>query len=323
VFASFVGTLEVLSEQERAMVAGFAINRFRGNRELLRDAIEYVRRRTGLPTFGVIPYIGDLGLPEEDSVSFKARKEDAAPRGADQVEIAVIDIPHISNFTDFDPLGLEPDVRLRIIRKAGQLELPDAVIIPGSKNVPGDLTYLRQSGLAERIWALRQKGVAVVGICGGMQMLGDTIEDPHRLESEGIAQPGLSLLPIRTILEKEKTLKAVTALHVASGLELRGYEIHHGQTAGQGLRPAVVREDGNGLGYASEDGRVFGTYLHGLFDADLFRRWFINDLRKRRGLRVLDGIQRAFDIEPALNRLADMVRANLDVDGIYRKMGLK
>jgi adenosylcobyric acid synthase len=323
VFASFVGTLEVLSEHERALVAGFAINRFRGNQDLLRDAIEYVQRHTGLPTFGVVPYIRNLGLPEEDSVSFKAGGPGNAPRGADQVEIAIIDIPHISNFTDFDPLGLEPDVCLRIVRKASQLESPDAVILPGSKNVPGDLAYLRECGLAERIGKLRQKGVAVVGICGGMQMLGECIEDPHRIESEGVAKPGLSLLAIKTFLKEEKELKAVTARHVVSGLELQGYEIHHGQTTGEGLRAAVIREDGETIGYASKDGRVFGTYLHGLFDADAFRRWFLDDLRKRRGLSVLGKIQVEFDIEPALNRLADIVRANLDVEAVYRRMGLK
>ncbi len=323
VFASFVGTLEVLSERERALVAGFAINRFRGNQDLLKDAIEYIQRHTGLPTYGVIPYIRDLGLPEEDSVSFKAGSRNNAPRGADQVEIAIIDIPHISNFTDFDPLVLEPDVCLRIVRKAGQLELPDAVILPGSKNVPGDLVYLKESGLAEKIEKLRQKGVAVVGICGGMQMLGESIEDPHRIESEGVAKSGLSLLSIRTVLKEEKELKAVTAKHVVSGLELRGYEIHHGQTTGEGLRAAVIREDGEIIGCASKDGRVFGTYLHGLFDADAFRRWFLDDLRKRRGLPALGKIQVEFDIEPALNRLADIVRANLDVEAVYRRMGLK
>jgi cobyric acid synthase CobQ len=323
VFASFVGTLEILSERERAMVAGFAINRFRGNRALLGDAIEYMHDRTGVSVFGVIPYIHDLGLPEEDSVSFKTGKRQAAARGPEQVELAVIDVPHISNFTDFDPLGLEPDVCLRIVRKAEDLDNPDAVIIPGSKNVPGDLAYLRESGLAEKIEALRLKGVVTLGICGGLQMLGETIEDPHRMEWEGGTQPGLGFLSLRTVLDRDKTLQAVTARHVPSGLELKGYEIHHGHTTGEGPLPVVVREDGTGLGYISDDGCIWGTYLHGLFDADAFRRWFIDDLRKRRGLLPLKKIQAAFDIEPALDRLADIVRKNLDVDAVYRAMGLR
>ncbi len=323
VFASFVGTLEILSEWERAMIAGFAVNRFRGNQALLDDAIKYMYDRTGVPVFGVIPYVPNLGLPEEDSVSFKAGRRQAPAKGPEQVEIAVIDVPHISNFTDFDPLDLEPDVCVRIVRKAEDLDRPDAVIIPGSKNVPCDLAHLRESGLAGKIEALRLKNVVILGICGGMQMLGETIEDPHRMEWEGGTQPGLGFLSLRTVLVRDKTLQAVNARHVPSGLELRGYEIHHGLTSGQGALPAVIREDGNGLGYISDDGCVLGTYLHGLFDADAFRRWFIDDLRKRRGLLPLKEIQAAFDIEPALDRLADIVRENLDVDAVYRAMGLR
>ena len=324
VFASFIGTVEVLSEKERAMVAGFVINRFRGKKELLDDAIDYTQQYTGLPTFGVIPYIHDLGIPEEDSVSFKIRKQEIKSKDVDQVEIAIIDLPHISNFTDFDSINLEQDVLLKIIRKTDDLGTPDAIIIPGSKNVLSDLDYLRKSGMTERIITLaRKKKTTIIGICGGFQILGTTIADPDCVESDAGSQPGLSLLAIKTVIKKEKALKAVTARHIASGLELRGYEIHHGQTTGEYLQPAVVSEDGEAIGYASKDGRIFGTYLHGLFDADAFRRWFIDDLRVRRGLPAIKRIQTIFDIEPALNRLADIVRANLNVDEIYRKMGIK
>nr|VFK56960.1 MAG: adenosylcobyric acid synthase (glutamine-hydrolysing) [Candidatus Kentron sp. TUN]VFK64493.1 MAG: adenosylcobyric acid synthase (glutamine-hydrolysing) [Candidatus Kentron sp. TUN] len=322
VFASFVGTMEVLWERERALVAGFIINRFRGQQVLLADAIEYVRNHTGVPVFGVIPYLQDLGLPEEDSVSFKATDKSTPPRGADQVEIAIIDVPHISNFTDFDPLGLETDVCLRIIREAHQLGLPDAVIIPGSKNVPSDLAHLRSSGLAERIVALAQKGVTIIGICGGMQILGEEIADPHRIESSGNVQTGLGLLPIRTVLASDKTLKAVSAYHPESKLTLKGYEIHHGYTKGD-LRPAMITNGGDAIGFASEDGTVTGTYLHGLYDNDAFRRRFIDGLRTRRGLAPIGTVRITYDLEPALDRLADVVRANLDVEKIYRKMGLK
>ena len=323
VFASFVGTVEVLSEKERAMVAGFIINRFRGKKELLDDAIDYTQQYTGLPTFGVIPYIHDLDIPEEDSVSFKARKPEIKSKNVDQVEIAIIDLPHISNFTDFDSINLEQDVLLKIIRKTNDLGTPDAVIIPGSKNVLSDLNYLRESGLTDRITTLaRNKTTTIVGICGGFQILGTNISDPDCVESAAGSQPGLSLLAIKTVIRKEKALKAVTARHIASGLNLRGYEIHHGQTTGK-VQPAVISEDGETIGYASKDGRIFGTYLHGLFDADAFRRWFIDDLRVRRGLPAIKKIATVFDIEPALNRLADIVRANLNVDEIYRKMGIK
>nr|VFJ92211.1 MAG: L-threonine O-3-phosphate decarboxylase /adenosylcobyric acid synthase (glutamine-hydrolysing) [Candidatus Kentron sp. LFY] len=333
VFASFVGTMEVLWERERALVAGFIVNRFRGQQALLAEAMEYVRHHSGVPVLGVIPYLRDLGLPEEDSVSFKAMDKDTS-RGANQVEIAIVDLPHISNFTDFDPLELEMDVCLRIIRGARQLGSPDAVIIPGSKNVPGDLAYLQNTGLAEEIMALARKGVTVMGICGGMQMLGNGIADPHGIESGGadsggidpngnVSQMGLGLLPMDTVLARDKTLKLVSAHHRQSGLTVKGYEIHHGYTSGSHPCPAMITEDGSAIGFASEDGIISGTYLHGLYDNDAFRRWFIDDLRVRRGLAPAGTVQTTYDLEPALDRLAHVVRANLDVEGIYRKMGLQ
>jgi cobyric acid synthase CobQ/L-threonine-O-3-phosphate decarboxylase len=327
VFAAFIGTMEVLSQREREMVAGFVVNRFRGDPALLGDAFEYVRRHTGIPTLGLVPFIRDLGLPEEDSVSFKEKRETAGGPGKDQVEIAVVDLPHISNFTDVDPLAMEPDVFLRVVRTPGELGRPDAVILPGSKNVPGDLAFLRETGLADAICDLGRKGAHIVGICAGMQMLGEAVDDPYGIESNmGSDQPSwpaLALLPIRTVLREEKTLTATTARHVASNRMLRGYEIHHGESDGENLRPAVVREDGKILGFESMDGRVLGTYLHGLFDSDPFRRWFIDRLRTARRLSPLETVQAVFDIEPALDRLADMVRENLDVKTIYKRMGLR
>lgn len=326
VFASFIGTLEVLEEWERALVAGFIINRFRGQRALLGDAIDYVQAHTGLPTFGVIPYLRDLGLPEEDSVTFKERDgsggHDSGQRG-DTVEIALVDLPHISNFTDFDPLELEPDVRLRIIRSAQEIGAPDALILPGSKNVPGDLAWLRESGIAEAIANLSPR-TSIVGICGGLQMLGERLADPHGLESaDGRTHwAGLSLLPLHTVLEREKRLKRVSARHGESGCMLEGYEIHHGQTRGDRLRPAVVTEAGEAIGFATEDGRIFGTYLHGLYDNDAFRRWFLDTLRVRRGLPPLDRVQVRYGLEAALDRLADVAREHLDMDGIYRALGI-
>jgi cobyric acid synthase len=158
-----------------------------------------------------------------------------------------------------------------------------------------------------------------------MQMLGEAVADPFGIETNHAAGSGtgLNLLPIRTVLREEKTLTAATARHAASGLTLRGYEIHHGESGGENLRPAVVREDGQALGFESADGRVLGTYLHGLFDGDPFRRWFIDNLREARGLSPLKEIQAVFDMEPALDRLADIVRENMDVTGIYKKMGLR
>lgn len=318
VFASFVGTMELLEEWERALVRGYVVNRFRGDASLLAPALEEVALRTGTPFAGVVPYLHGLGLPEEDSVSFKSGALDVAPSPGRVVDVAVLDLPHISNFTDLDALAAEPDVRVRVVRRAAELGRPHAVVLPGSKNVPGDLRALAESGLARAVAGLaRVGGVEIVGICAGFQMLGRSVADPHGLESRGEAA-GLGLLPLRTELARDKTLARCEAVHEASGLALRGYEIHHGRTVpeggGEGLRPAVRRADGEVLGHARADGMVWGSYLHGLFDADAFRRWFVDGLRVRAGHPPLGRPATTYDLEPALDRLAATVRASLDMD---------
>lgn len=328
VFASFVGTMEVLAEWERDMVGGFIVNRFRGDQSLLEDAFRFTLRHTGRPTFGVVPYIRDLGLPEEDSVTFKNNQYPAGTAtGNDEVDIAVIDLPHISNFTDFDALRGEPDVRLRIVRTASDLGRPDALILPGSKNVISDMDYLRREGFVEPIFNLaKESGAEMIGICGGFQMMGDSISDPHGIESGNQTRAGLSLLPMMTVMLPDKTLRAASARHLASGLFLKGYEIHHGQTGQSqhpGITSAVQREDGETIGLGSPDGLIWGTYLHGIFDADEFRRWFIDALRKRKGLSAHGIVLRTYDLEPAFDRLADMVRRSLRIGEIYKLMGLR
>ncbi|MHB9038064.1 MAG: cobyric acid synthase [Armatimonadota bacterium] len=324
VYASFVGTMEVLAEWERALVAGFVVNRFRGNAKLLGDAHDYVLRHTGRPVLGVVPYLRDLGLPEEDSVSFKAGVFDETNPDGECVEIALIDLPHISNFTDFDSLRIEPDVRLRIVRNASELGNPDAVILPGSKNVIGDLLYLQKTGLDERILELARMGRAeIIGVCGGFQILGREIADPHQVESSGRTLHALGLIPVSTVLAPEKTLNRVAAKHLESGLPLYGYEIHHGVTNGDGVAPMVEREDGEMIGASAPNGLIWGTYLHGIFDADEFRRWFIDRLRVRRGLSTLGQVCATYDLEPAFDRLADVVRASINLSEIYRIMGLQ
>jgi len=323
VFASFVGTMELLEEWERRLVAGFVINRFRGDQSLLAEAIDYTARHTERPTFGVVPYLKNLGLPEEDSVTFKNSRHDHRPERNDHVEIALIDLPHISNFTDFDALRSEPDVFLRIVRSPEDLGEPDAVLLPGSKNVIGDVEYLTACGLATKLSSLAAgKHAELVGVCGGFQILGREIADPHGIESPGKNMQGLGLLHVSTTLALDKTLERVSAVHLESGLALQGYEIHHGLTDGSHLPAAVTADDGRLLGIRSDDGLVWGTYLHGLFDADAFRRWFVDRLRMRRALPPLGRIIAAYDLEPALDRLADVVRAGLDIKALYRIMGL-
>ena len=324
VYASFIGTMEVLSERERALVKGFVVNRFRGQEAFLAEAHAYVLRHTGRPVLGVVPYLKDLGLPEEDSVSFKNGLIDGRIPAGDHVEIAVIDLAHISNFTDFDALRIEPDVRLRVIRHPSELDRPDALILPGSKNVIGDLAGLQASGMAEKIMELARGGrTEIVGICGGLQILGTELADPFGIESaSGRSLSGLGLLPVRTELAREKTLTRVTARHTEAGCDVQGYEIHHGLTDGSHLIPLIRREDGEMIGFGADGGLIWGTYLHGIFDADRFRRWFIDRLRLRRGLAPLGRIAAVYDLEPAFERLASVVRRSLNMDKIYKMMGL-
>jgi adenosylcobyric acid synthase len=321
VFASFVGTMEVLAEWERALVAGFVINRFRGQPSLLDEAVAYTRRHTGRPVLGVVPYLPQLGLPEEDSVTFKAAREEIAANAA-AVEIAVVDLPHISNFTDFDALRLEPDVRVRIVRTAAELGRPDAVMLPGSKNVIGDLAYLGESGLAAALLDLARDGrTEIVGQCGGYQMLGDRIEDPHGIESSHRMWPGLGLLPLSTVMAPEKRLERVVGRHTTATLAVHGYEIHHGRSLpAEHLEPAVVRADGEVIGVTRPDGLIWGSYLHGIFDADAFRRWFVDRLRRRKGLNPIGRVIAVYDLQAAFDRLADVVRHSLQMEQVYRLM---
>lgn len=322
VFASFVGTMEVLTEWERAMVAGFVVNRFRGDKSLLADAMDYTLRHTNRPVLGVVPYFHDLGLPEEDSVSFKNRAFDDSLSSEEAVEIAIVDLPHISNFTDFDAFRIEPDVKITIIRESRDLNQPDAVIIPGSKNTIGDLEYLKSKGIDTKLRELARTGTEVAGLCGGFQMIGGAIADPHCLETDGKKTQGLGLMNVTTVLAAEKTLTRATAIHLASGLPVRGYEIHHGVSDCTDTGPLLQKENGDLDGVRSADGRVWGTYLHGIFDADEFRRWFIDRLRMRRGLSPKNRVCATYDLEPALDRLADEVRVSLDMERVYRIIGL-
>jgi adenosylcobyric acid synthase len=315
VFASFVGSMEVMAEWERALVAGFVVNRFRGRESLLGPAYDFVRDHTGVPVLGVIPNLADLGLPEEDSVSFKKGLFNDRSSRADAVEIALIDLPHISNFTDFEPFLAEPDVSLRVVRTPDQLGTPAVVMLPGSKNVIDDLCYLRETGLASRIRELAEKGgTEIVGLCGGFQMLGDEIADPHGIEASGRIE-GLGLLPMATVLAPDKTLTRQTLTHLPSGCVVYGYEIHHGQTETGAVLDEIL---GDGQGIAAGRDLIWGTYLHGIFDADAFRHWFIDSLRHRRGLGRYAGTRPAYDLEPALDRLAATVRERLDMAAVYR-----
>ncbi len=322
VYAAFVGHWEVMAHWEQDLLAGFVVNRFRGDSSLLADAHRYLEERTGRPVLGVVPYLQDLGLPQEDSVSFKAGLYEGRRPGIPHVEIACIDLPHISNFTDIEPFLDEPDVYVRIVRTARELGRPDAVILPGSKNVLADLAALRDRGLDTAIAALAEQGCEIVGICGGFQMLGRTLADPLGLEGEaGGRDAGLAILDMVTELAADKTLVRRSGVHLPSGCPVHGYEIHHGVSSGTG--DFLIRfEDGSGCGLEDRDGLVWGSYLHGLFDSDPFRRWFIDRLRTRKGLGRYRGRGAVYDLEPALDRLADLLRNSLDMAAIRRLLRL-
>lgn len=324
-FGSILGTMETLTEWERKLVFGFVINRFRGIKELLKTGINYIEEYTNRPVIGIVPYIKNLELPEEDSLEFKSSRAlyDTSMLG-DRLDVVLIDIPRISNHTDIDALKAEPDVRVRIIRTAEDLGEPDVLILPGSKSVISDLNHLYNVGLADKIFALsRNQKTDIVGICGGYQMLGKNIFDPYCIESNQGHIQGISLLQIETILEKSKSLKRVFATHIPTKAEVEGYEIHHGKTKSVGdTRVILLNGKSEELGYSDSTGRIWGTYIHGIFDKDQFRRKYLDQIRIRKGKTPLVDVQVSYNLEKSLDRLAKHVRRSLNINLIYRKLGL-
>jgi len=337
VFAWLVGTMELLDPAERARVGGFIINKFRGDLSLLRPGLDWLERRMGMPVVGVIPYFHDIRVPEEDAIPEWARQA-GGEAGGEKLNVAVIYLPHISNFTDFDPLTAEPSVHVRYVRLNEELGEPDAVVIPGSKNTVGDLIEVRKQGLAEQIIALAERGTPIIGICGGYQMLGRELIDEEGVESSRHCTPGLNLLGIVTTFAPRKTLSQTKAEVISDsapfasvrGMVIEGYEIHTGQSRlGPEVQPVFLvrgkQRDGNVAhdGAMSRSGLIWGTYLHGLFDNDRFRLAFVNWLRTRRGWSPLaDTSSILAQLEVEYDKLADLVRDSLDMDLIYEIVGL-
>ncbi len=326
VFAWLVGTLELLNKEERKMIKGIIINKFRGDKALLLPAIKFLERRLGIKVLGVVPYFKDIIIAEEDSVSLDQRATSSKSNTLEKrIDIAVIKLPHISNFTDFDALEKENDVALRYVKNAGELNNPDLTIIPGTKNTIFDLKYLKTSGLADSIISCisSNSSAFLLGICGGYQMLGKRIFDKYHLESNDLEIMGLGLLPMRTHLAKDKVLKQVKAREVSSGREISGYEIHHGLSGSKaGLKPFFEILERNSRkvkyfdGLRSKDNRVLGTYIHGLFDADSFRRDFLNKIRKSKGWGLVAQEMR-FNPEREFDKLAQLLRENINMKSLY------
>lgn len=318
VFAALVGTLALLPDVHAERVKGLLINKFRGRRSLLDPGLDAVARRTGRPVLGVIPYVEHLRLPDEDSLALGSRPPDAVRTPA--VTVAVIELPRISNFNDLDPLRMEPDVAVQFLRPGAPLGRPDVVILPGSKNVAVDLAALRACGLAGEIVAYAEAGGTVIGLCGGLQMMGRAIDDPLGVESPTTRTEGLGLLPVETVLGPAKVLRQVAGHDTRTGCAVTGYEIHHGRSRPLEPRESLfVLEHGRVDGVAQ--GACWGTYLHGVFEADEFRRAIIDQWRVRKSLAPLGLVQARYDVNAELDRLAEVVRAAIDMDGVYRVMG--
>jgi adenosylcobyric acid synthase len=306
VFAHLVGTLALLTDSERARVTGFVINRFRGDIALLNPGLEWLEGHTGKPVFGVLPYLTGLHLDAEDSIT----RVPESVKAASSVSVVVPVLPHIANHTDFDPLRAHPQVDFRYAQEATNLAGADLVILPGSKSVRADLTWLRERRWPKYLERHLRYGGKVIGICGGMQMLGERIADPQGIEGPPGESEGLGWLELHTVLQAEKQLRNVSGRLVLDGARVRGYEIHMGQSTGAALdRPGLELDEGRVEGARSPDGQMLGTYVHGLFEEPsacaALLRWA--------GLSAPLAQDHALRREQMLNHLADAVERSLDI----------
>ena len=342
VFASLLGTLELLDAQDRARIRGFSINKFRGDLALLTPGVEMIERRIGIPCVGVIPFLDRLGLEEEDGVALEDRRTPervwcptSPPHSPSRpLRVGVIALPCMANFTDFDALAMEPSVALAFLEDPVQAAAADVLILPGSKQTLDDLAWLRARGFAA---CLNSHRGPLIGICGGFQMLGKEIIDPEGMERAG-TEEALGLLPVRTIMAHDKVTVPAQGVLGNDSLfrqpidrcEVRGYEIHLGTTEyldGAKLFASIVREsDGaqtHSDGCVSADGRIFGTYLHGIFDDDAFRHEF---LRAARAALQMSAPQKLVawseQRRQQLDLLADAFGGALDLDAIFQTIGL-
>ena len=312
VIAQLVGTWSLLDEVERALVKGFVVNKFRGDISLFDEGLSVIRERTGMASFGVVPWFaGAAALPAEDAFGLAAADED----GTGDIRIAVPVCPRISNFDDLDPLCAEPQVEVVMVT-AGQA-LPgnaDLVLLPGSKATLADLAFLRGQGWDIDIAAHARRGGVVLGICGGYQMLGRSISDPHGVEGDPAEAPGLGLLDVTTVLTRDKALRNVSGAAVPTGHAVTGYEMHVGETAGPDSARPMLALDGGPDGAISADRRTMGCHVHGLFASDDFRSAFLERLRP--GARSVLNYETG--VEEALDSLARHLEAHLDLDAMLQ-----
>lgn len=316
VFASVVGTLMLLDDAEKTRVKGIIINKFRGMQELLTGGIEWLEEYTGIPVLGVIPYF-DVQIEAEDSMALSSLRLKKPQQYEFAIDVAVIRFPRISNFTDIDPLFEEPEVGVRFVTALSDLKNPDVVILPGSKNTVEDFLWLQQTGLMQGILKLASQGVQIFGICGGYQMLGETIHDEQAIESSGGTYLTLGLLPIETTFIDSKQTVQVNGKS-CTGHDIAGYEIHLGRsTATKPVQPFIKFENGRTDGIYTE--QVIGTYVHGIFQNRLFTRDYFNIIRVQKGIEpILGDVLSDFERrEQAYEMLDHHVREHLDMEKIY------
>jgi adenosylcobyric acid synthase len=327
VFASLTGTVNLLEPEEKELVNGFLINRFRGDIGLLTPGLKMLEELPGgRPVVGVIPYLPDLKLAQEDSVHLDTQKSAGS---GDQIDIAVIQFPHISNYDDTDALALEEGVRVRFVQSVEELGIPDACILPGTKTTIADLRWMRSRGLDDAVRGLALLGRQVVGICGGYQMLGQRLIDIDGIESpRGSEEEGLGLLPLTTKFHPVKTTRRVMGKILGgpgffgdlAGRAVSGYEIHMGAGADSSECPALFSlDDGGTDGASARKGKVWGTYLHGVFDTPELRRAWLSSMGRRgdgAGVSLQEVREKEFD------RLADHVRKHVDMDRVRHIIGM-
>ena len=323
VFASLYGTVKLLPEDEQARVKGIVINKFRGDVKILEPGLNMLEDLLGIPVIGVIPWM-DIDMEDEDSVTERFER-----RGKGRIHTAIVHLPHISNFTDFSLLSLEDDVAVRYAERASDLKDADIILLPGTKNTIEDLNWLKQKGMADEIVRCARRGGMVIGICGGYQMLGNKLMDPEHTESRIPEMAGLGLLDFEVTFRADKrtvqahgTVECDTGwLKDCSGLMLDGYEIHSGVNAfGPGCVPFLRLNGRDEIdGVCSPDGNVLGSYLHGIFDTGAFWRKIVNRVRAEKGMALAEGENLTMEQfrDREFDRLADIVRQNLDMDAVY------
>ncbi|MDQ7029531.1 MAG: cobyric acid synthase [Ardenticatenia bacterium] len=330
IFAQLLGTLWLLPPEEQALVRGLVVNKFRGDPALFDDGVRILEARSGRPVLGVMPYVPDLVLPEEDAATVPTS---SGRKHVTNLDIAVVRFPRMANFDDVDPFRAEPGVRLRFVSCVADLGRPDAVILPGSKSTVADLRWLRDVGLAEAICALAEGGTAVVGLCGGYQMLGQAIYDPGHVESDEERVAGLGLLPVETTFVAQKATCQVSArlldgpdwLTPVAGHRVQGYEIHMGRTRSPTPWLEIVRRNGRPVrvldGAMSANGRVWGCYVHGIFANDAFRRAWMQSLRPTKTWHA--PVKAESTLERALDTLAQVVETALDMSVVSALTGVQ